>query len=436
MQEFPVDNFLGAAVRLLEYIEYQDSNYSREERIENLCYAYEKAAHHFAQERQQTLLKADPKRLQASLQTIVGMVVYSWTKVSKELMADLSIHYTYTLVLDDSRDDPHPQMLTYFDDLQSGREQKHPWWILVNEHFPNVLRHFGPFCSLNLIRSTLDFFEGCWIEQYNFPGYHGSFDYPGFLRRINGLGHCVGASLWPKDQFDEQVLFREITSAVAQMENWMVWVNDLLSFYKEYDDPRDQTSLVKNYVTTYGITLGEALEKLIEDTLLSSKQMMAVFADKDPQLKETITRFMHGYVTWHLCDNRYRLKEIYLRAKTMDTEDARAFTRFREQAAKVGAVEASEWVKFTVVDAVEAQKAAKKHKCLSGGKVAPQCLFSRFALSWWQNGLVLCGIVLLLTSMHLPLPLLFGTSASRGHWHDISNNISNTLSSLRITANP
>lgn len=166
MQEFPVDNFLGAAVRLLEYIEYQDSNYSREERIENLRYAYEKAAHHFAQERQQTLLKADPKRLQASLQTIVGMVVYSWTKVSKELMADLSIHYTYTLVLDDSRDDPHPQMLTYFDDLQSGREQKHPWWILVNEHFPNVLRHFGPFCSLNLIRSTLDCRSILYLSHY------------------------------------------------------------------------------------------------------------------------------------------------------------------------------------------------------------------------------------------------------------------------------
>ena len=84
------------------------------------------------------------------------MVVYGWVKVSKELMADLSIHYTYTLILDDSEDDPYTNMLTYYDDLQSGREQKHPWWKLVNDHFPNVLRHFGPFCSLNLIRSTLD----------------------------------------------------------------------------------------------------------------------------------------------------------------------------------------------------------------------------------------------------------------------------------------
>lgn len=156
MQEFPIDEFLSGAVRILEYIEYRDTNFTHEERIACLHYAYEKAAHHFAQPRQQALLKAKPERLQASLQTIVAMVVYSWATASKELMADLSIHYTYTLVLDDSKDEPHSQMLTYFDDLQSGRQQKHPWWVLVNDHFPNVLRHFGPFCSLNLIRSTLD----------------------------------------------------------------------------------------------------------------------------------------------------------------------------------------------------------------------------------------------------------------------------------------
>ena len=162
MDTFPTEYFLGTAVRLLEYVKYRDSNYTREQRVENLKYAYDKAAAHFAQERVQRLLKVNPKRLEASLRTIVGMTVYSWAKVSKELMADLSIHYTYTLVLDDSEDDPHPQMLTFFDDLQGGQQQKHPWWVLVNEHFPNVLRHFGPFCSLNLIRSTLDCrFFGC-----------------------------------------------------------------------------------------------------------------------------------------------------------------------------------------------------------------------------------------------------------------------------------
>lgn len=49
---------------------------------------------------------------------------------------------------------------------------------------------------------------------------------------MNGLGHCVGASIFPKAQFDEKVLFTEITSVISQMENWIVFVNDLLSFYK------------------------------------------------------------------------------------------------------------------------------------------------------------------------------------------------------------
>ncbi|KAI9149657.1 Trichodiene synthase [Paramyrothecium foliicola] len=360
MDEFPTEYFLGTAVRLLENVKYRDSNYTREERIENLSYAYNKAAAHFAQERQQRILKVNPKRLEASLRTIVGMVVYSWVKVSKELMADLSIHYTYTLILDDSEDDPHNNMLTFFDDLQAGREQKHPWWMLVNEHFPNVLRHFGPFCSLNLIRSTLDFFEGCWIEQYNFHGFPGSYDFPGFLRRMNGLGHCVGGSLWPKELFDEQKHFLEITSAVAQMENWMVWVNDLMSFYKEFDDPRDQTSLVKNYVVCDEISLTQALEKLTVDTLTSSEQMMKVFSDKDAKLMETIECFMHGYITWHLCDHRYRLKEVYEGTMHIETEDAIKFRKFYGQAAKVGAIEHEEWAFPTVAERIEVRLAEEK----------------------------------------------------------------------------
>lgn len=153
---FPTEYYLENLVRLCDTIEYNDSNYTREQRIDNLHYAYSKTAAHFAQPLQQKLLKVSPKRLQASLETIVGMVVYSWTKVSRELMAELSIHYTYTLILDDSTDDPEPNMGAFFDDMMSGQPQKHPWWRLVNENLPNVLAHFGPFCSLNLIRSTID----------------------------------------------------------------------------------------------------------------------------------------------------------------------------------------------------------------------------------------------------------------------------------------
>lgn len=73
-----------------------------------------------------------------------------------ELMAALTIHYTYTLILDDAEDDPTQTMQDFFGDMMAGKEQRHPWWLLVNDHFPEVLKHYGPFCSLNIYRSTVD----------------------------------------------------------------------------------------------------------------------------------------------------------------------------------------------------------------------------------------------------------------------------------------
>ena len=184
-------------------------------------------------------------------------------------------------------------------------------------------------------------FEGCWIEQYNFHGYHASEDYPDFLRGMNGLGHAVGASIWPAELFDERELFTEITTAICMMENWMVWVNDLISFYKEFDEPRDQTSLVKNYCHVEDLTLTQGLEKLTRNTLRVTEQIVAVFEGKDARLVDTLTRFMHGYVTWHLCDDRYRISEIYDQVDIDGNGDK--FRRYYEEASKVGRIDAKEW---------------------------------------------------------------------------------------------
>ncbi|KAK1492451.1 trichodiene synthase [Colletotrichum tamarilloi] len=371
---FPTDCYLDAVVSFLSIINYNDTNYTHQERVRNLHYAYAKAAKHFAQPTQQRLIKASPRRLQASLQTIVAMVVYAWVRVDPEVMADLSIHYTYMLVLDDSQDDPDATMQSFYQDLLAGKPQRHPWWQMVNAQFPTVLSHYGPYCGLNLVRSTTDckepwnahnshvpaqeakrstIFQGCWIEQHNFQGFPGSYDFPGFLRRMNGLGHCVGASIFPKAQFDEKVLFTEITSVISQMENWMVFVNDLLSFYKEFDEPRDQTSLVNNYAKCDRITLAEALNKLTRDTIRCSEQIVEVFADKDPSIADTLQTFCQGYVTWHLSDPRYRLRELVTSAAGGDTATAKEFRRYQAAGDLVGAVDPKEWAYPPVADLVE-----------------------------------------------------------------------------------
>lgn len=173
---------------------------------------------------------------------------------------------------------------------------------------------------------------------------------------MNGLGHCVGASLFPKSQFDEQALFVQIVSVIAQMETWMVYVNDMMSYYKESMAERDQTSLVNNYVQCEGITLNEALEKLTCDVIHCSEQMVTVFEGKDPQLVAAVNTFIQGYVTWHLCDERYRLDELYERGK--DTPAGMKFRGYQEKARKVGVVDSNTWARPTIATLVEQNHAA------------------------------------------------------------------------------
>ncbi|KAK4081234.1 uncharacterized protein Triagg1_2766 [Trichoderma aggressivum f. europaeum] len=340
-QQFPLATYLETLVRLLDTVRYNDENFTDDERASYLKYSYSTAAEHFAQPHVQESLKAPPERLSAALKTIVAMVVYSWSHVSEELMADLTIFYTYALLLDDSIEQPAGFMVNWYGDLLNAKPQSHGWWRLVNEFLPNLLRHYGGYCQINIVRSTIDLFQGCWIEQHNFKGFRGSSDYPRFLRRMNGLGQSVGSTLYPLEMIDEEKYFLEITTAIAQMENWIVWTNDLFSYYKEYFTERDQTSLVNNYVACDGITLDQALNKLCKDVIRSSEEMIQVFQDKHPMIYESLTKFMQGYITWHLCDDRYRLIEIY--DSSSDSAIAQRFQKYIESARRVGIIDSARY---------------------------------------------------------------------------------------------
>ena len=162
-----------------------------------------------------------------------------------------------------------------------------------------------------------------------------------FFRRLSGLGHAIGASIFPKKMFDEQALFTEITSAIAQLGNWSFFVNDMISFHKEFEHERDQVGLINNYCHTQGISLDQALEKLTRDTIHESEQLMIVFEGKDPKMGATIKAYIHGNVTWHMCDRRYRMDEVY--ESCGDGPNAEKFRQYYEKARKVGEVKLEEW---------------------------------------------------------------------------------------------
>ncbi|CAI7669308.1 unnamed protein product [Penicillium crustosum] len=342
-QGFPTEYYFNCVVRFLDRIKYNDTNYTPEERLAKLHHVYTKTAKHFAHYNRQKHIKVSPTNLQPLVQAMVTMVVYSWATASEKVMVDLSIHYTYMLVLDHSHDDnPTDSMKSFYNTIMAGLPQEHPWWQMVNNHFPLVLRHYGPFCGLNMVRSTTDYFQGCWVEQYNLMGFPKSLNSPMFLRQMSKLGQCVGGSIFPKERFDENELFEEITAIITQIEKWIACVNDLLSVYEEFEEPRNQTSLVNNYAQCNEITLEEGLKTLTNDTIVSSEQLLGVFRDKDPGILHTLCIFCQGYVTWHLCDPRHRLQGLHSLTKG-SAEAITKFYSYLQSAKEVGSVDPKEW---------------------------------------------------------------------------------------------
>lgn len=346
---FPLDHYLSGVVRLLDAIKYHDDSFRHDERVKHLQHVYCETAKHFSQPLQQQVLKVNPKRLAVAIRTSVQVVVCCWVKVSPKVMVAISIYFVYIVLLDDSNIDPGPDMGSFAQDLLDGTQQKHPFWRLMNGHLPDFLQHYGSFCGLSILRSTFDYFQGCWIETHEFQGYPGSHYYPHFLRRLNGLGGICGGSLFPAEDFNERALFKEITSATAQIEPMVTLMDDLISFYKEYDNPRDQVNLINNSCQVEGISLGRAFDRVIDDAIYSCERLLNLLDDgQAPAVTDSIHGFVHGYVTWHFCDERYRMREIYELSGT--SPNGMKFREYYESATKVGRIDFKEWAVYEESD--------------------------------------------------------------------------------------
>ena len=352
---FSFDQYLPALTRYLDTVEYCGNKFPRADRLATLRHVYSKTADYFAQVPQTTALRVHPKKLAVTMRTSVHLVVLCWVTLPIQVMIDLSIYWVYIILLDDCGEDPRADMETFAQDLLHGQPQKGTFWRLMNDHLSSrFLPHYGSFCSLAILRSTLDYFQGCWIETHDFGGFPGSGYYPLFLRRLNGLGGICGGSLFPAENFDEEQNFEQITTVIAQLEPVIHFVNDVFSFYKESGLERDQINVITNECRAEGITFSQAFDRLIDRTVSAVEQLQTVFASQEnPVVAQMMEAFVEGYTTWHLCSERYRMREIYDRANS--ASDGIRFRRYYEAALDAGSFDAEDWTSGLTASVVSEQ---------------------------------------------------------------------------------
>lgn len=136
----------------------------------------------------------------------------------------------------------------------------------------------------------------------------------------------------------------QITSAMPHMDHWEIFVNDVMSFYKEFDCVDDQAILVRNYVRCGSqASVEEGLDRVASDAIARTEILGSVFRDNkemDPHVAATVEAFCQGYITWHLSEARYRLRELGERAG-----DSKAAVKLREylDAAAQASVDSEHW---------------------------------------------------------------------------------------------
>jgi len=243
--DISLERYVEHLVKFLEDVGYHENGHSRDECASDLRYVFHGTMKHFSQPRVRDVLRdRDHERLPSAIRTITRVVVFCWVKVPRDVKVALTIYLVYILLGDDISEEPSSYMESFVDGFLQGSEQRHPIWRLLFKFFPEVLGHYGSFTRLTMVKSTLEFIQGCWADRQGFQGFPGSREYPMFLRRLNGLGDVCGATLFPTVQFDEDASFEDLTTVIAQLEPIVALVNDLFSFYKETG--AEEGGLVRN----------------------------------------------------------------------------------------------------------------------------------------------------------------------------------------------
>ncbi|PHH69606.1 hypothetical protein CDD80_6616 [Ophiocordyceps camponoti-rufipedis] len=329
--------YISSLRQYLDTIQYHDTNYSREERLAALQHIYSETIKHLP------LLPPGipPKTLQHVIQTSTQIVVCCWSKLPPPIMVDLSIYFVLLILLDDDGfESSGHESWDAAGDLLAGGQKRNVFWAAMAPHLGNFVRHYGGFCGLAILRSTLDFYTGCWVEKGGFGGFAGSLSFPWFLRNLNGLGDVSSVTMFPACMYDEETILNEITTVMAELTPSIVLVNDLFSFYKECG--RDEApNFIANRCKTEGLSLEDSLRSLTAETCESTARVLSVLKGRDAGVYDAVRGFVQGYVTWHICDDRYRLHELY--DCCGEGSDEGRFREYFEEATAIGRFDVDEW---------------------------------------------------------------------------------------------
>jgi len=264
--------------------------------------------HHFS-----TLPVTDlaARRFEAIAEWVSIGVGVSYPFLPSSTHREISIFTTYLFIIDDYGDEEEDDLQHFTSALVTGQAQPNAILRTFLEFLPSLKAHYGPYAYDMFVKSTIEFINGCLLEQrlnhkFQTPAYATSF--PRFFRLKTGYADPYAHFLFPEYMWQEKECLQVYLPCLPDLINYINHSNDLISFYKESILGNERFNYICNYAKAERIPVTEALRRTAEDTLESVRRIRKVL-DGHPEMLQSVECFVQGFLTYHLLCPRYRIIE-------------------------------------------------------------------------------------------------------------------------------
>ncbi|EXJ70259.1 uncharacterized protein A1O5_06327 [Cladophialophora psammophila CBS 110553] len=178
--------------------------------------------------------------------------------------------------------------------------------------------HYGPYATGAIQKGFVEFLMGSIIEA-RFP--HGLQEDPfscipstaaHFLRDKAGSGEVYAHFMFPTHLVPEDKYLGKYFVCVRDMMDWIDFTNDILSFYKENVDLHvgvEENTYIQNRARCEGKTPLEVLRNLCNEVVKLTESIRRGLKG-EKVLEDIWENYLNGYILFHACDQRYRLREL------------------------------------------------------------------------------------------------------------------------------
>ncbi|KAI0396508.1 terpenoid synthase [Xylariaceae sp. FL0594] len=228
-----------------------------------------------------------------------------------EVRAYVGIYTWLAIIVDDNANKDPEQWALFIFRYHTGRRQHN----VVAREFAKCLRlayrYFDPIVANFAITATLNFVNATVLEGAEVPKLKptaGGQSWPYYLRDKNGVAEAYVWFTFPKAANPDISLFME---AVPDMSKYIVFVNDIYSFYKE-EIARDKDNyMYARAAYVEGESVYEVYQEVVAESVAAHRRILEVLKDR-PAYERAWRAHAIGYAAFHKNSSRYRLDDMGL----------------------------------------------------------------------------------------------------------------------------